>query len=159
MQASYSGECLCGAVQFAISSEPIAVLSCFCKHCSKGAGGFQQLIGKFATGNIQVSTANNESISRYRLHDTSSGDCKEKAFCRTCGCTLWTVPAAAQGKFYLIRLPLLEGGYVFSSQIVRSETDLTFSLSLRPNMEIFVRNRPTWIGPSKDAEQWEEARK
>ncbi|GKU12133.1 hypothetical protein FLAG1_09531 [Fusarium langsethiae] len=142
MQASYSGECLCGAVKFMISSGPVAVLSCFCNHCSKGAGGFQQLIGKFATEDVQISTTGNESISRYKLYDTSSGEFKEKAFCRTCGCTLWTVPAAAQGKFYLIRLPLLNGG-----------------LTLRPRTEIFVRNRPTWIEPIKNAEQWEEARK
>ncbi|EYB21995.1 hypothetical protein FG05_30640 [Fusarium graminearum] len=142
MHASYSGECLCGAVKFIIFSEPIAVLSCFCQHCSKGAGGLQQLIGKFSTETVHISTTDNESISKYTLRDTSSGDCKEKAFCRTCGCTLWTIPAAAQGKFYLIRLPLLKGG-----------------LSLRPKMEIFVRNRPTWMEPIKDAEQWEEARK
>ncbi|KAF4964594.1 hypothetical protein FSARC_7500 [Fusarium sarcochroum] len=101
-----------------------------------------QMIGKFATKDIQVSTTNSDSITKYTLSDTASGSCKEKAFCNTCGCTLWTIPAAAQGKFHLIRLPLLEGG-----------------LNFRPANEIFARNRPTWVSSVEGAGQWEEMRK
>ncbi|KAH7469506.1 hypothetical protein FOMA001_g14567 [Fusarium oxysporum f. sp. matthiolae] len=110
MPAPYSGQCLCGNVKFTISSEPVTVLSCFCEHCCIGAGGTHQLIGKFTTQDVKVSTTAEDAITKYSLSDTSSGSSKEKTFCRTCGCTLWTIPAAAKGKFYMIRLPLLDGG-------------------------------------------------
>ncbi|RYC91948.1 hypothetical protein BFJ63_vAg5391 [Fusarium oxysporum f. sp. narcissi] len=142
MPAPYSGQCLCGNVKFTIPSEPVTVLSCFCEHCCIGAGGTHQLIGKFTTQDVKVSTTAEDAITKYSLSDTSSGSSKEKAFCRTCGCTLWTIPAAAKGKFYMIRLPLLDGG-----------------LKFQPANEIFVRNRPTWVEPVKDAGQWEEMRK
>ncbi|KAI1021117.1 hypothetical protein LB503_010003 [Fusarium chuoi] len=67
-------------------------------------------IGKFTAQDVRVSTTAEDAITKYSLSDTSSGSCKDKAFCRTCGCTLWTIPAAAKGKFYMIRLPLLDQG-------------------------------------------------
>ncbi|KAF5009242.1 hypothetical protein FDECE_4535 [Fusarium decemcellulare] len=140
MPAPYTGQCLCEAVKFTVSSEPVTVLSCFCEHCSKGAGGTHQLIGKFASKDVRV-TAADDAISQFTVTDTSSGNGKEKAFCRTCGCTLWTIPAAAKGTFHLIRLPLLDGG-----------------LNLKPANEIFVKNRPSWVGPVEGVSQWEEMR-
>ncbi|KAM5371746.1 hypothetical protein ACJZ2D_007811 [Fusarium nematophilum] len=141
MPAPYTGQCLCAAVKFEISSEPVTVLSCFCDHCSKGAGGTNQLIGKFATKDVQV-TAPSSAIGTFTLTDTSSGSSKVKAFCRTCGCTLWTIPAAAKGTFHLIRLPLLDGG-----------------LNFRPGNEIFVKNRPSWQAAVEGVAQWDEMRK
>lgn len=44
MAARYSGSCLCGGIRITIASEPTAVLSCFCEHCSKGAGGTNQVV-------------------------------------------------------------------------------------------------------------------
>ncbi|KAF5701813.1 hypothetical protein FGLOB1_9925 [Fusarium globosum] len=99
-------------------------------------------IGKFIAQDVKVSTTADDAIAKYSLSDTSSGSSKEKAFCRTCGCTLWTIPAAAKGKFYMIRLPLLDQG-----------------LNFQPANEIFIRNRPTWVEPVKDAGQWHEMRK
>ncbi|KAF5671317.1 hypothetical protein FDENT_10957 [Fusarium denticulatum] len=106
------------------------------------AGGTHQLIGKFTAQDVEISPTSEDAITKYSLSDTWSGSSKEKAFCRTCGCTLWTIPAAAKGKFYMVRLPLLNG-----------------RLNFQPTNEIFVRNRPTWVEPVKDAGQWDEMRK
>ncbi|KAM5344630.1 hypothetical protein ACJ41O_013165 [Fusarium nematophilum] len=126
MPAPYTGQCLCAAVKFEISSEPEL--------------GHRQ-IGKFATKDVQV-TAPSSAIGTFTLTDTSSGSSKVKAFCRTCGCTLWTIPAAAKGTFHLIRLPLLDGG-----------------LNFRPGNEIFVKNRPSWQAAVEGVAQWDEMRK
>jgi hypothetical protein len=45
---SYNGSCLCGGVKFTISADPVILLSCFCEHCSKGAGGPNQLVSRSA---------------------------------------------------------------------------------------------------------------
>jgi hypothetical protein len=109
MPTPYTGQCLCGAVKFTIASEPATVISCFCNHCQKGAGGPNQVIAKFSRADVTVS-ADTDAITKYILKDTSSGSPKEKHFCRQCGCTLWTVPASAKGTTYIIRTSLLEGG-------------------------------------------------
>ncbi|KAH6892572.1 Mss4-like protein [Thelonectria olida] len=141
MAAPYSGSCLCGSVRFTIVSDPVTVLSCFCNHCSKGAGGANQILAKFATKDIEV-VGNEDDMAKYELKDTSSGQVKEKSFCRRCGCTLWTIPASAKGKFHLVRTALLNGG-----------------LQLQPANEIFVKNRPSWMSAIEGVPQWEEMRK
>ncbi|KAI6083032.1 hypothetical protein F4821DRAFT_245732 [Hypoxylon rubiginosum] len=141
MSHIYKGACLCGDVRLTISAEPKSVLSCFCNDCSKGAGGTNQVIAKFSAKAVEI-TAKPDSISKYIVNGTSSGSPKEKAFCRTCGCPLWTVPQSAKGELLLIRTSILENG-----------------LDLRPASEIFVRSRPSWVLPSHNTTQWDEMRK
>ncbi|CAI4214111.1 unnamed protein product [Parascedosporium putredinis] len=81
MPAPYSGQCLCGGVALTVKSEPVTVLSCFCVHCSKGAGGCNQL--RLAQG---------EGI----LQDL--------------WCSPLTVPGSAKGVNLLIRTSLLGSG-------------------------------------------------
>jgi hypothetical protein len=59
-------------------------------------------------------SGNEDDVAKYELKDTSSGQAKEKSFCRICGCTLWTIPASAKGEFQLVRTALLDGGYAES---------------------------------------------
>ncbi|KAI1441372.1 hypothetical protein F5Y02DRAFT_399966 [Annulohypoxylon stygium] len=140
MPSTYKGSCLCGNIQLNISAPPKTVISCFCEHCSRGAGGTNQVIAKFPAETVEV-TGNPDLISRYTIIDTSSGLPKEKAFCRTCGCPLWTVPASAKGEFLLVRTSILENG-----------------LDLKPSSEIFTRTRPMWMSPSDGVAQWQEMR-
>ncbi|KAI9162789.1 Sorbicillinoid biosynthetic cluster transcription factor sor3 [Paramyrothecium foliicola] len=137
MPAPYLGSCLCGGVNIEIASEPVAILSCFCDHCSKGAGGTNQILAKFAEKDIKINTSGENSISVYTLTDTSSGSAKDKAFCKTCGVPLWTVPAAAKGIYLLIRTALLQNWY-----------------ELAPKSEIFVKNRPAWPKGLTVSVQW-----
>jgi hypothetical protein len=66
-------------------------------------------IAKFPTNEVQVT--GQENLSFYTLDDTSSGSPKEKAFCKTCGSPVWTVPGQAKGKFVIIRTAILDSGY------------------------------------------------
>ncbi|KAI1045980.1 hypothetical protein LB505_013869 [Fusarium chuoi] len=117
MPAPYSGKCLCGnychaSVNIAVSGL-VALINwykIFIDALLTWKLTCTSQIGKFIAEDVKVSTTAEDAITKYSLSDTSSGSSKEKAFCRTCGCTLWTIPAAAKGKFYMIRLPLLEQG-------------------------------------------------
>ncbi|KAL2128289.1 hypothetical protein VTI74DRAFT_9390 [Chaetomium olivicolor] len=140
MAAPYSGSCLCGGIRFTIASEPTTILSCFCEHCSKGAGGTNQIIAKFAHADVEISSGEH-LITTYTFTDTSSGAPKDKAFCRTCGTPLWTVPASVRGTHLLIRPSLLSEWHHF-----------------KPRSEIFVAHRPAWAKPVADAEQWQGVR-
>ncbi|KAI3530424.1 hypothetical protein CTAM01_12217 [Colletotrichum tamarilloi] len=141
MSSSFRGSCLCGGIEIQTSSTPLAVLSCFCIHCSKSAGGSHQIIAKFETQFVRV-LSGSDLISNFTLADTSSGSPKEKSFCRTCGTPLWTTPSSAKGRYILIRTSLLEGG-----------------TELRPDSEIFVKFRPPWQQVVDGAVQWEQMRK
>ncbi|KFA56279.1 hypothetical protein S40293_00028 [Stachybotrys chartarum IBT 40293] len=141
MPTPYSGRCLCGSVQFVITSEPAAVMSCYCEHCSKGAGGTNQIIAKFTHEDVRIS-AQDGSIQDYILSETASGAPKTKSFCGTCGCTLWTVPQSATGKFLIVRTSLIDGGF-----------------DLRPSSEIFVKNRPKWTNRLEGVPQFTGPRK
>lgn len=68
-------------------------------------------------------TKGSSVLSTYVLRDTHSGQPKEKSFCKTCGCTIWTEPGAAKGKFYFVRASLFDGVLV---------NKLTLSHTLRP---------------------------
>jgi hypothetical protein len=63
-------------------------------------------IAKFAHADVKISSGE-DLITTYTFTDTSSGAPKDKAFCRTCGVPLWTVPASARGTHLLIRPSLL----------------------------------------------------
>ena len=66
-------------------------------------------IAKFANKDTEIEAAEG-AISEYTFQDTSSGAAKEKAFCKTCGTPLWTVPGAAKGSHRIIRTAILDGG-------------------------------------------------
>ncbi|CAK7238454.1 hypothetical protein SEUCBS140593_010704 [Sporothrix eucalyptigena] len=138
--ASPDGSCLCGRVSFTAASEPLAVLACYCVHCSKGAGGPGQVIAKLAESDVNIVTGH-DAIARCVLDDTSSGAPKEKFFCSSCGSTLWTVPAGVKGKFLMVRATLLSNW-----------------TKLQPAAEIFVKYRPAWAVPVVGALQFQEAR-
>lgn len=51
-------------------------------------------------------------VKTYILRDTTSGVEKHKAFCETCGCTLWTIPMRHKGEKLIVRTALIDDGYV-----------------------------------------------
>lgn len=66
-------------------------------------------IAKFADKDTAIEAAEG-AVSTYTFTDTASGAPKEKAFCKTCGTPLWTVPAAAKGTHRIVRTAMLDGG-------------------------------------------------
>jgi hypothetical protein len=73
---------------------------------------------------------------------------------------MWTVPAAAKGKFYLIRTPLLDQGFVaLVSYTFAYNTNTPPRVHLKPQNEIFTKNRPAWVQVTEGVAQWEGMRK
>lgn len=136
MPAPYNGQCLCGAVSLSVSSDPAAVLACFCRHCSVGSGGTHQIMAQFPHDSVKIESGE-DRITKHIFKDTASGRPKEKAFCAGCGVTFWTVPESIKGKFILIR-PAVFGAY---------------GEEFKPTSEINVKDRPTWARATEGAEQ------
>lgn len=80
-QTTFSGSCLCGAVQYEISGDPKRFYHCHCQRCRKatGTGHASNLIIKADTMNWLKGEA---SLARYKVPDAERF---ATCFCTQCG--------------------------------------------------------------------------
>jgi len=86
-RATYSGSCLCAAVQFRIEAELPRIQVCYCRQCRKAQGT------PFAT-NIPVPTTAFVLVSgaaTLREYESSPG--KKRVFCSCCGSPIYSYRA------------------------------------------------------------------
>lgn len=124
-----TGQCLCGAVTFSAVLPSDTIQLCHCKQCQRWTGG-----GPLTAVRVKELTLSGEdAIQAYHASDHG-----ERAFCGTCGTTLyWKL----QGR----RLAFMSAG-LFDDQ-----TGLTV------REEIFVDHRPDWLPAHAGAKQHDEA--
>lgn len=124
-----TGGCLCGAVRFTATLPEGKVQACHCTQCQRWTGGGPLFSVRVA--DLQI--AGEDSIATYHASDWG-----ERAFCRTCGATLyWRM----QGR------PV---AYV-AAGLLDDQSGLTVA------EEIFVDHRPGWMRPWPEAAQSTEA--
>jgi hypothetical protein len=86
MKTPYSGGCLCGAIRYVCTAEPVHVFFCHCRDCQKETGG------PFAAEiYVPAESVNIEgNLTRYsRTGD--SGKSVQRCFCPHCGSTVFTL--------------------------------------------------------------------
>ncbi len=91
-----TGRCLCGAVTVALDAVPDGYGACHCAMCRRWSGGIE--MGVQTTGD-RVSFGGTQHIRTFR-----SSDWAERAFCDTCGSSLYwklTMPGPNQGMMSL----------------------------------------------------------
>lgn len=76
-----TGRCLCGAVSFEISKSDAHIGACHCSMCRRHSGGV--FIG-LRVSESDISFHGEDQLARY-----TSSDWAERAFCKTCGSTLF----------------------------------------------------------------------
>ncbi len=88
--------CLCGAVAFRVQPSAQETTSCHCSMCRKWTGG--------AFLSVQVQPDQIAIDSEEAIAIFASSPWAERAFCSTCGSSLWyrvTAPGGHQGIFYV----------------------------------------------------------
>jgi hypothetical protein len=81
-----AGSCLCGAIRYASSAEPVMVAVCHCTHCQKQSGGAFSVNVAVPKGSLQL-TAGKTTV----FHDTgSSGQPVYRHFCSSCGSPIYS---------------------------------------------------------------------
>jgi len=77
---SITGGCLCGAVRYEATAEPLAVRTCWCRLCQYLGGGTATVNVAFATEAISMTgeLADHQSIA-------DSGNVMHRGFCPKCG--------------------------------------------------------------------------
>lgn len=115
-----NGRCLCGAVSYQFSSEPIAARVCWCRAC--------QHIASNGTVNIVIPTDTLKiegSLGAY-TNIADSGNEITRRFCPVCGSQMFA-NSSARPQFTVVRVGTLDD-----------------PSSIRPTMNIWARNAPTW---------------
>jgi hypothetical protein len=81
MRRTFIGGCLCGAVRYECTAEPIAMLKCHCHDCQRAAGG------PYAAAILLPAKAFNltKGKLRYQLQPRAKGDQHKRGFCAECG--------------------------------------------------------------------------
>ena len=84
MSAKYSGQCLCGDIQYSVASEPVFAGNCHCKDCQRASGSAFVPAMVFRESNVVVS-----GEATYFESLASSGNVHKRGFCPNCGSQLF----------------------------------------------------------------------
>jgi hypothetical protein len=91
-----TGGCLCGAVRYTATGEPIAVRACWCRLCQKlGAGSGTVNVG-FRTQDVRLTGQLTEYVST-----ADSGTILRRGFCPTCGTPVTSQAETRQHQLFL----------------------------------------------------------
>ncbi|GFE64589.1 GFA family protein [Litoreibacter roseus] len=96
MSDAVTGGCLCGAVRYTLSKKPDAFGACHCNMCRRWTGGIE--LG------VQVMPGDITFDDETHIKPFKSSDWAERAFCDTCGTSLYwrlTAPGAMHGMMAL----------------------------------------------------------
>lgn len=86
------GHCLCGAVTFSISAQPVMAAQCHCEHCRRSSGQGHMSQAFFRESDLTV----NGETSSYTA-DTDTGSQVTRSFCPTCGSRMFGRNTARPG--------------------------------------------------------------
>jgi hypothetical protein len=115
-----TGQCLCGAVHFTLSADPLATRICWCRDC--------QHLAANGTVNLLVAadalTVTGPLAEHTKTAD--SGNAVTRQFCPTCGTHLFA-KSSARPQFRVLRAGNLDA-----------------PSSIRPGMNIWADSAPEW---------------
>jgi len=84
MTVPIAGGCLCGAVRYASSKEPIFTANCHCRDCQRSSGGAYVSVFMVPNEGLQVTG----TLTYYDVI-ADSGNTFSRGFCGTCGTPLF----------------------------------------------------------------------
>jgi hypothetical protein len=127
-----NGSCLCGEVQYSVSSEPKASRICWCKDCQKIAAN--------ETVNILVTTESIKHSGKLEqfTNTAASGDRMTRRFCPKCGTHIFSNSSSTP-----------------EFTVVRAGT-LSDPSSIRPTTNIWVSSAPKWACMDKELENFDK---
>jgi len=115
-----NGRCLCGAVSYTLSAEPIVVRLCWCRDCQRiSANGIVNALVPTEALAIEGGVSDYSSTA-------DSGNTIRRRFCPTCGTHLFA-NSSARPQFTVVRVGTLDE-----------------PSSVPPSMNIWTNSAPSW---------------
>jgi len=134
--AKISGGCLCGAVRYESSAEPLGSAICHCTDC-------QHVSGSAFSVNVVVPASSvrfkGESLASF-AHKGGSGKSLSRKFCQNCGSSIATEAEALPGAL-----------------IIKAGT-LDDSSWLKPNTHLWTNSAQSWVRIDPEAKAFPKGR-
>ncbi len=92
MTAPFQGGCMCGAIRYEVSSEPMAVMDCHCRDCQYASGGSHTTAVVVPGPAFRLTKG---TPKRFTVKGDSGQDIT-RSFCGDCGSPLFSEPAGGQ---------------------------------------------------------------
>lgn len=134
MSKPYTGGCACGAIRYEISSEPISMLHCQCRHCQQKSGTGH---GSYLTFTGRSSVTLNGTATHWNVTG-DLGTVKTRAFCPTCGSPVYMVFDAMPEIFIIHAASLDEPGRFRPQKVMFTSSALPWD-SMDPGLPRFER--------------------
>ncbi len=87
-----TGKCLCGAVSFTLTGDPVNMAQCHCKDCQRASGTGHMSIAFFKEEQFELKGETSEFGVT-----ADSGNVNTRAFCPTCGSRVFSYNSARAG--------------------------------------------------------------
>ena len=118
-----AGQCLCGAMSYEITEEPVLSAVCHCTHCQKATGAAFSINVGIPSDGFKIA---GDTLKTY-VDQGDSGKDLRRYFCGQCGSPLYSEADAMPG------LAIVKVG------------TLDDTSSFKPGMNIFCENRMDWL--------------
>lgn len=93
MTAPYPGGCLCGAIRYCVTAEPLTVYACHCTDCQRRTGSAFALSMVVPRNSIELMSGEPASYHAALL----DGRVKQGKLCAACGTRVWGEPVKRPG--------------------------------------------------------------
>ncbi|OYU33367.1 GFA family protein [Novosphingobium sp. PASSN1] len=100
---THPGGCLCGAVRFTISAEPIGARMCWCRDCQRIASGSATVNVLFPEEAVSITG----DLGLFTMI-ADSGNTVERGFCKVCGSQIYSRTVTPKGLPMRIRAGVLD---------------------------------------------------
>jgi hypothetical protein len=108
----HSGGCLCRAVRFVATAEPLGVRQCWCRLCQHLAAGNATVNVIFPAEAVTITGETRDYVST-----ADSGNIMHRRFCPSCGSPLFSA-SAARSHLLIIRVGAMDQPEKFAPQTV-----------------------------------------
>ncbi|MBL8551027.1 MAG: GFA family protein [Hyphomonadaceae bacterium] len=125
MTTRFEGGCLCGAVRYVCTADPVMAGHCHCEDCRRSSATAHS---SHLAAPADAVSMNGETTGYARAAD--SGNLVTRHFCPTCGAAVFSTNAGMPGLIFL-RASSLDDMEVF-----------------KPQMHVYAVRAPSWDKPS-----------
>jgi hypothetical protein len=110
--AHLTGACLCGAVKFELSADPVFQFACHCTDCQRASGGAPTLGMAFPEPALTITQGTPKDF----VSAGDTGGKVKRSFCETCGSPLFSRPDVTPG-MVIVKIGALDDPSAFKPQI------------------------------------------